>query len=63
MSKFTNNIINGNSLEILKKIPSKSFDLMYVSTAPITKYSAAKSISSFIAFFKYNKYCSARGKI
>ncbi len=29
MSKFTNNIINGNSLEILKKIPSKSFDLIF----------------------------------
>jgi len=29
MSKFINNILNGNSLEILKKIPSKTFDLIF----------------------------------
>ena len=29
MSEFLNRIINGNSLEILKKIPSKSFDLVF----------------------------------
>ena len=29
MSKFINKIINGNSLEILKKIPDKTFDLIF----------------------------------
>jgi modification methylase len=29
MSNFLNNIINGNSLEILKKIPDKTFDLVF----------------------------------
>jgi modification methylase len=29
MSKYLNNIINGNSLEILKKIPDKTFDLVF----------------------------------
>ena len=29
MSNFLNTIVNGNSLEILKKIPSKSFDLVF----------------------------------
>ncbi len=29
MSKFSNRIINGNSLEILKKIPDKTFDLVF----------------------------------
>ena len=29
MSEFLNKIINGNSLEILKKIPNKSFDLVF----------------------------------
>ena len=29
MSKFLNKIVNGNSLEILKKIPSKTFDLVF----------------------------------
>jgi len=27
MTKFLDNIVNGNSLELLKKIPEKSFDL------------------------------------
>ncbi len=29
MSKFFNKIANGNSLEILKKIPDKTFDLIF----------------------------------
>ena len=29
MSKFLNKIVNGNSLEILKKIPDKTFDLVF----------------------------------
>ena len=29
MSKFLNKIINGNSIEILKEIPSKTFDLVF----------------------------------
>jgi modification methylase len=29
MSNYLNNIINGNSLEILKKIPDKTFDLVF----------------------------------
>ena len=29
MSKFENKIINGNSLEILKKIPDKTFNLIF----------------------------------
>ena len=29
MSKFANKIINGNSLEILKKIPDKTFNLIF----------------------------------
>jgi len=29
MSKFSNKIFNGNSLEILKKIPNKTFDLVF----------------------------------
>ena len=29
MSKFLNKIANGNSLEILKKIPNKTFDLVF----------------------------------
>ena len=29
MSNFLNTIANGDSLEILKKIPSKSFDLVF----------------------------------
>ena len=29
MSKFENKIVNGNSLEILKKIPDKTFDLIF----------------------------------
>ena len=29
MTKFLNEIINGDSLEILKKIPDKSFDLVF----------------------------------
>ena len=29
MTKFSNKIINGNSLEILKKIPDKTFDLIF----------------------------------
>ena len=29
MTKFSNKIINGNSLEILKKIPEKTFDLIF----------------------------------
>ena len=29
MSKFLNKIVNGNSLEILKTIPSKTFDLVF----------------------------------
>ena len=29
MSKFSNRIVNGNSLEILKKIPDKTFDLVF----------------------------------
>ena len=29
MSKFSNKIVNGNSLEILKKIPDKTFDLVF----------------------------------
>ena len=29
MSKFINKIINGNSLEVLKKIPDKTFDLVF----------------------------------
>ena len=29
MSKFLNKIVNGNSLEILKKIPDKTFDLIF----------------------------------
>ena len=30
MSKFLNKIVNGDALEILKKIPSKTFDLIFV---------------------------------
>ena len=30
MSKFLNKIVNGNTLEILKTIPSKTFDLIFV---------------------------------
>ena len=29
MSKFLNKIVNGNSLEILKTIPNKTFDLVF----------------------------------
>ena len=29
MSKFLNKIVNGNSLKILKTIPSKTFDLVF----------------------------------
>ena len=29
MSKFVNKIVNGNSLEVLKKIPDKTFDLIF----------------------------------
>ena len=29
MSNYLNKIINGNSLEILKKIPDKTFDLVF----------------------------------
>ena len=29
MSKFENKIINGNSLELLKKIPDKTFNLIF----------------------------------
>ena len=29
MSKFSNKVVNGNSLEILKKIPDKTFDLVF----------------------------------
>ena len=29
MSKFENKIINGNSIEVLKKIPDKSFNLIF----------------------------------
>ena len=29
MTKFLNKIVNGESLEILKKIPDKSFDLVF----------------------------------
>ena len=29
MKNFYNNIVNGNSLEILKKIPDKTFDLVF----------------------------------
>ena len=29
MSEFINKIVNGNSIEILKKIPSKKFDLVF----------------------------------
>ena len=29
MSKFENKIVNGNSLEILKKIPDKTFNLIF----------------------------------
>ena len=32
MSNTFNNIINGNSLEKLKKIPDKSFDLIFADT-------------------------------
>ena len=30
MTKFLNKIVNGNALEILKTIPSKTFDLVFV---------------------------------
>ena len=30
MSKFLNKIVNDNSLEILKTIPNKTFDLVFV---------------------------------
>ena len=30
MSIFENKIVNGNSLEILKKIPDKTFNLVFV---------------------------------
>ena len=29
MTKFLNKIVNGNSLEILKKIPDKTFNLIF----------------------------------
>ena len=29
MSNFSNKILNGNSLKVLKKIPSKTFDLVF----------------------------------
>ena len=29
MSSFLNSIVNGNSLEVLKKIPDKTFDLVF----------------------------------
>ena len=29
MTKFFNKIVNGESLEILKKIPDKTFDLVF----------------------------------
>ena len=29
MSKFSNKIVKGNSLEVLKKIPDKTFDLVF----------------------------------
>ena len=29
MTKFLNKIVNGNSLEILKTIPNKTFDLVF----------------------------------
>jgi len=29
MSKFLNKIVNGNALEILKTIPSKTFNLVF----------------------------------
>ena len=29
MSKFINKIVNGNSINELKKIPNKSFDLVF----------------------------------
>ena len=29
MTKFLNKITNGNSLEIIKKIPDKTFDLVF----------------------------------
>ena len=29
MSKFLNKIVNGDALEILKKIPNKTFDLIF----------------------------------
>ena len=29
MSEYINKIVNGNSLEILKKIPNKTFDLVF----------------------------------
>ena len=29
MSKFLNKVVNGNSLKILKTIPSKTFDLVF----------------------------------
>ena len=30
MSKFLNKVVNGNSLKILKEIPNKTFDLVFV---------------------------------
>ncbi len=29
MSEFVNRIVNGNSLEVLRKIPNKTFDLVF----------------------------------
>ncbi len=71
MSKFLNKIVNGNSIEILKKIPSKTFDLVFADppynmqigkTLRRPDSSKVKSVNDkwdqFKSFKHYDNFCN-----
>ena len=70
MTKFCNRIINGESLEILKKIPSKTFDLVFADPPynmqigeKLTRPDSSRVNSvndkwdQFNSFKHYDKFC------
>ena len=70
MSEFSNRILNGDSLEILKKIPDKSFDLVFADPPynmqigeKLTRPDASKvsgvndKWDQFNSFKHYDEFC------
>ena len=72
MSEFSNRILNGDSLEILKKIPDKSFDLVFADPPynmqigeKLTRPDASRvngvndKWDQFNSFKQYDEFCIA----